>query len=72
MPSQRPDIINQLPDGGREEIKFRRVWGPGCLVSQIRRIFDRDGRLLEVWHDAFDHDGAQPHSQRIYPPEQES
>jgi hypothetical protein len=72
MPGRRPDIVNQLPDGGREEIKFRFVWGPARPVSQIRRVFDREGRLLEVWHDAFDHSGAERHSHRIYRREEES
>ena len=59
--SKRPDIINHLPDGRREEIHIRRFWGPGRSRSQTIRTRDRDGQILEVWHEAFNLDGTLRH-----------
>jgi hypothetical protein len=70
--SKRPDIVNELPDGRREEIHIRRVWGPGRSRSQTRRIRDSAGSILEVWHEAFDHQGTIVHQHQIYPPEKGS
>jgi hypothetical protein len=64
MPS-RPDYVVDLPDGGTAEYAFRvhPSATPGD-ISWTRRVFDRDGRLREVWHEVADATGRIVHSHR--------
>ena len=52
-----PDEVNRLPDGSREEIRYRRSPNPQAVYSRIRKIVGPDGRTREVWHEVLDGQG---------------
>ncbi len=49
--SWKPDEVNPLPDGSREEIKWRRSPGADGGRSRIVKIIDADGKVREIWHE---------------------
>lgn len=54
----RPDIVNTLPNGWREEIKIKKAHRIDGTVSRMRKLIDPDGVTREVWHEVFARDGT--------------
>jgi hypothetical protein len=57
----KPDIVRQLPNGWREEIKLSKAFRPDGSQSRMRKLVDPDGVTHEVWHDVLDRQGRVLH-----------
>jgi hypothetical protein len=62
----RPDEVNPLPDGRREEITYRKSPGRPGYRSRRRKIIGPDGRTDEVWHEVLDAQGNFVHQHLKY------
>lgn len=60
----KPDEVEELPNGWRREIKYRRsrYWQPP--VPRMVRIYDEQGVLREIWHEVIDGRGNVVHRHR--------
>lgn len=63
--SKRPDIVNDLPDGSREELYFRKHPAARGELAMTRKIVDPDGQTREVWHEVYDRAGTVLHRHQI-------
>jgi hypothetical protein len=61
----KPDIVNELPDGGREEIHIKKHFRADGSRSIIRKIRDANGVVLEVWHTVVARDGSTLHGPHL-------
>ncbi|MGE3912750.1 MAG: hypothetical protein AB7K36_25555, partial [Chloroflexota bacterium] len=52
------DIVNELPNGWREEITLSKAFRPDGSRSQMRKLVDPDGVTREIWHEVFARDGT--------------
>ena len=57
----KPDIVNPLPNGWREEIKIKKHFRVDGSQSRTRIIRDATGRAREVWHEVVAHNGSFVH-----------
>jgi hypothetical protein len=64
MSRWRPDEIIVHEDGSRTEIRYQRWWEPFRPQAQMRREYDADGNLREVWHEVINDDGSVRHRDR--------
>ncbi len=63
--SKRPDIVNDLPDGSREELYFRKHPAARGELAMTRKIVGSDGQAREVWHEVYDRAGTVLHRHQI-------
>ena len=61
----KPDIVNRLPNGWREEITFRKHLRADGSLGRTRRIKDEQGVTREVWHDVISRDGSTIHEAHL-------
>ena len=54
----KPDSVNQLADGWREEIKLSKHFRPDGAQSRMRKLVDPDGVTQEIWHEVLDRHGT--------------
>ncbi len=59
--SWKPDDVNHLPDGSREEIKWRPRLGVTGERSRMWKIIDANGTSRELWHEVVDVTGVVTH-----------
>jgi hypothetical protein len=61
----KPDIINPLPNGWREEIKIAKHFRADGSQSRTRVIRDATGLAREVWHEVVARDGTIRHGPHL-------
>jgi hypothetical protein len=62
----KPDEVHELPNGAREEIRYRRTSGRDGGISRIIKVVGADGLTDEVWHEVTDLQGNVIHRHSIF------